>query len=132
MPTDLPQFPAHDVWRKHQTVTATDTFFAHPVFHRLADQPALGMPEDQPRARDLLYRKQVQLFAQHAMVARLDLFQPLEVRIQVLRVEKRRPIDPLQLLVMLVAQPVRARDRCNLVRLHPSRRTEYAARGKNP
>jgi hypothetical protein len=39
------------------------------------------MPEDEPRTGDLLDRKQIKLFAQHAMIARLDLFQPLEVRV---------------------------------------------------
>ena len=91
MPADLPQLAPHDVRRKHHIVTAPDTFFAHPVFHRLANQPALGMPEDQPRARDLLDREQVELLAQHAMVARLDLFQPLEVRVQILREKNAVP-----------------------------------------
>ena len=68
---------------KHHIVTATDTFFAHPVFHRLADQAALGMPEDEARTGDLLDGKQIELLAEDAMVASLDLFKALEVRLQI-------------------------------------------------
>src|SRR6266851_75861 len=119
VPRDLPKIPPHDVRRINHLVTATDTFFAHPIFHGLTDQPALRMPEDQPRARDLLNRKQVELLAQHTMVARLDLLQPLEVSIQILRIEERRPIDSLQLLVLLIAQPVSPGNAHHLERLHP-------------
>ncbi len=90
------------------------------------------MPEDQTRARHLLDRKQIELLAQHAMVPRLDLFQPLEVRLQILVIEERRPVDPLQLLILLIAQPVRARNRRNLVTPSPAPSKEYAARGRNP
>ena len=81
MTADLPKLAAHDVWREDQVVAAADALVAHPVFHRLADQAALGMPEDQARAGDLLDAEQVKLFAQHTVVARLDLFQVLEVRV---------------------------------------------------
>src|SRR5277367_3206944 len=107
---------------KHHIVTATDTFFPHPVFHRLPDQPTLGMPEDQPRTSDLLDRKQIKLFSQRTMITSLDLLQPLEVRIQILRIKKRSPIDSLQLLVLLIPQPVSPGDRHHLERLYPSSR----------
>ncbi len=119
---DLPQLAAHDVRREDHIVAAADAFVAHPVFHRLADQAALGMPEDQARARDLLDGEQVELLAQHAMIARLDLFQPLEVRVEILRVEEGGAIDALQLLVLLIAQPVRAGDGRHLERLHAAGR----------
>src|SRR5882672_5496164 len=112
---------------KHHIVTATDTFFAHPVFHRLANQTALRMPEDQPRTGDLLNGKQVELLAKNAVIASLNLFQPLEVRIQILRVEERRPVNTLQLLVLLVAQPVSSGDRGHLERLDPPRRRHMRA-----
>src|SRR6185437_16994741 len=51
---DLPELAAHDVRRVDQFVTATYTFFAHPVFHDLADHGALGMPEDQAGAGNFL------------------------------------------------------------------------------
>ena len=69
---------------------------------------ALGMPEDQPRAGHLLDAEQIKLLAQHAMVALRRLFQPREVRVQILLREKRRPIDALQLRILLIAQPVSA------------------------
>ena len=96
--------------REDEVVPAPHALLAHPVFHGLADEAALGVPEDEPRARDLLNAEEVELTTQDAVVARLDLLQPLEVRVEVLRVEERRPVDALQLLVLLVAQPVGARD----------------------
>jgi hypothetical protein len=51
---DLPELAAHDVRGEDHIVTTADTFFAHPVFHGLAHEAALGMPEDEARARDFL------------------------------------------------------------------------------
>ena len=107
---DLPELPAHDMRGKHHIVTTTDTFFAHPVFHGLADQAALGMPEDEAGSGDLLDGKEVELLAEHAMVASLDLFEPGKVRLEVLFVEEGGAVDALELLVFLVAEPVGAGD----------------------
>src|SRR5258708_25236159 len=85
------------------------------------------MPEDQPRTGDLLDRKQVELLAEYAMVASLDLFQALEVSLQVFRVEERRPIDPLQLLVLLIPQPIGSGDRRHLERFDPAGRRHMRA-----
>src|SRR3954451_14664200 len=68
---NLPEIAPHVMWGKHHIVTATDTLFAHPVFHGLADQAALRMPEDQARAGDLLNGEEVELLAENAMIARL-------------------------------------------------------------
>ena len=80
---DLPELAAHDVRREDHVVAAPDALFAHPVFHRLADEAALGVPEDEARAGDLLDGEEVELLAEHAVVARLDLFEPLEVGVQI-------------------------------------------------
>src|SRR5713226_40326 len=88
------------------------------------------MPEDQPRTGHFLNRKQIELLAQHAMIASLDLFQALEVRVQILCVEERRAIDSLQLLVLLIAQPVGSSDRRHLKRLDPSCRRHVRAAAK--
>ena len=107
---DLPELAAHDVRGEDHIVTAADTFFAHPVFHGLADEAALGVPEDEAGAGDLLDAEEVELLAEHAMVARLDLFQMLEVSFEVLGVEEGGAVDALELLVLLVAEPVGAGD----------------------
>src|ERR1039457_5915799 len=44
---DLPKFATHDVGGEDQVVAAAKTLFAHPVFHDLADDAALGVPEDE-------------------------------------------------------------------------------------
>ena len=48
------------------------------------------------------------------MVAALGLFEPVQVVLQVLRTEERGAVDALQLLVVLVALPIRAGDRKQL------------------
>src|SRR3984957_2798137 len=80
------------------------------------------MPEDQPGARDLLNGKKIELLAQHAVVASLDLLQPLEVRVEVLRIKECCAIDALELLILLITQPIRASDRSHLERFHATRR----------
>ena len=95
MAGDLPELAAHDVRREDHMVAAAETLLAHPVFHRLADEPALGVPEDEASAGDLLNAEEVKLLAEDAMVAGLDLFQVLEVGVEVFRVEERGAIDAL-------------------------------------
>ncbi len=46
-----------------------------------------------------------------AVIAGLDLFELLEVRVEILRVEEGCPVDALQLLIVLVTEPVGTRDR---------------------
>ena len=81
---DLPELAAHDVRREDHLVAAADALVAHPVLHRLADEAALGVPEDEARAGDLLDGEEVELLAEDAVVARLDLLEMLEVRVEVL------------------------------------------------
>ena len=97
--------------REDQLIAAAQALVAHPVFHHLADDGALGMPEDEARAGQLLNAEQVELLAQHAMVAPGRFFQPGEVCVQILLREKRRAVDALQLRILLVAEPVGAGQR---------------------
>ena len=76
-------------------------------------------------------RKQVELLAQHAVVALLGLFDVLQVIVKVFLREERGPIDPLQLRILLVSQPVRARDVQQLEGFDLARSKEYAARGRS-
>ncbi len=86
------------------------------------------MPENQSRPRQFLNGKQIELLAQHAMVALLGLFLLVEEIVQVLFREKRRPVNALQLRVLLVAQPVGARNVQQLECLDlPGRRNVRAA-----
>ena len=91
MAADLPELAAHDVRREDHIVAAPDALLAHPVLHGLADQAALGVPEDETSSRDLLNAEQVELLAQDAVVSCLDLFEPLEVRVEIFGVENAVP-----------------------------------------
>ena len=81
------------------------------------------MPEDQARPGQLLDGEQIELLAQHAMVALLGLFELVEVVVEVLLGEERGAVDALQLRVLLVAEPIGAGDVEQLERLDaPGRR----------
>ena len=107
---------------KHQRIAALEALLAHPVFHDLADDAALGVPEDQPRAGQLLNAEQVKLLAQQAMIAARRLFKPRKVRVEIFFREKCRAVNALQLRILLVAEPVRAGQRKHFERLHAARR----------
>jgi hypothetical protein len=64
------------------------------------------LPEDEPGAGQLLNAEQVQLLAQHAMVALGRFLQPREVRVQILLRKEGCAVNALQLRIFLVAQPV--------------------------
>src|SRR5260370_37865273 len=64
------------------------------------------MPEDQPRPSQILNAEQIELLPQHPMITFLSLLQRGEILVQLLLVEKRRAIDALELLVLLIAEPV--------------------------
>src|SRR5260370_38020992 len=81
-----------------------------PVVKLLADDAALGMEEDEPRAGEFLDAEEVQLLAELAVVALLGLFHLLEVGVELLGREESGAIDALKLLVMLIALPVVAGD----------------------
>ena len=117
MAAGLPQVDAGDMRGVDQRVAALQVLVAHPVFHLLAHDAALGMPEDQPRPGQFLDGEQVELLAQHAMVALLGFLDLVQVLVQVLPGEERGAVDALQLRVVLVAQPVRAGDVEQLERL---------------
>ena len=61
------------------------------------------------------------------MVARAGLLEPLQVRVEVLLAEERRPVDPRQLRVLLVAAPVGAGERGELERLDRRRGLQVRA-----
>src|SRR2546429_1627883 len=106
MPRSKKQLPPRHMRRIDQRVAALHVLLAHPVFHLFADDATLGMPENQTRSGQFLNRKQIELLPQHAMVALLRLFDLLEMSVEIFLREERSPVDALQLLILLVAQPV--------------------------
>src|SRR5579884_360199 len=111
-----PQLALEDERRLHLVVAAPRVLPPPQVLEHVPDHHPLRVPEGRPR-RDVVEVEQVELHAEPAMVARPRLFEPLEVRVEVgLRVE-RRPVDAGELLVVLVAAPVRAGEAGQLERL---------------
>ena len=106
----LPEVGAGDVRSEDQRVAAAEVLVAHPVFHLLADEAALGMPEDEAGAGELLNGEQVELLAEQAMVALLGLFELVEVVVELLLGVERGAVDALELRVLFVAQPVGSGD----------------------
>ena len=108
MAADLPEFAAHDVRRVDKLVAAAEALVAHPVFHDLADDGALGVPEDEACAGELLNAEEVELLAQDAMVAARGFFKAGEVGVQIFLGEEGGAVDALELRILLVAEPVSA------------------------
>src|SRR5207245_9024501 len=86
------------------------------VLEDLPDDRAVRVPEDQTRARGLLHAEQVEGGPQLAMIAALRLFEESQVVLELLLRRERGAVDPLQLLVLLRALPVRPRQRQELER----------------
>ena len=82
---------AHHVRRVDQRIAALQILIAHPIFDQLADDPALGVEENQPRTGQLLDAEQIELLAQLAMVALLGFFELGEVLVELLLVKNAVP-----------------------------------------
>ena len=105
-----------DQRRLHLGVAAARVLPPPQVLELVPDHHSLRVPERRP-GRLLGEVEEVELAAEPAVVARLRLLEPLEIRVEVgLRVEGGA-VDPGQLGVLLVAAPVGARERGQLDRL---------------
>ena len=100
MAGDLPEFAAHDVRRVDEQIAAAKALVAHPVFHRLADDGALGVPEDEAGAGELLNAEQVELLAEDAMVAARGFFEAGEVGVEIFLREEGSAVDALELRIL--------------------------------
>ena len=70
---------------------------------------------------------QAEILAELAVVALLGLFQPRQVRVELLLREEGRPVHPLHGLILRVALPVGVRRRQQLERLQPADRRHVRA-----
>jgi hypothetical protein len=91
-----------------QQIAAAEALVAHPVFHDFADHGALGMPEDEAGAGELLNAEEVELLAEQAVVALGCFFEAREVGVEVLLREEGGAVDALELGILFVAEPVGA------------------------
>ena len=97
-----------DVGRDDGLVAGLHLGLAQELLEALAQGRAFGQPQGQPRSYFLGESKQLQLFAQLAVVAALGFFQAFEVLGEVLGLGEGDAVDARELLVLLVAAPVRA------------------------
>ena len=100
----------HDVRRHDGLIAALAQSVANELLDDAAHDRALGMPEDQPAAGELVDVIQVELRTELAMVALRRLVEKLMIVVELLLRRKRGAVDALQLRVLRVAAPVRARD----------------------
>src|SRR5258706_5637848 len=115
----LPKLLVDDERRADRLVAAARLELAHRAFERPPDQLALRVPEGRAR-RDVVEAEQVELDAQPAMVALLRLRPAPEIRIELVLGRPDRAVDPLEGRPLLVAAPVRTRDREQLERPDPA------------
>src|SRR5215472_92849 len=106
----LPEVAAHNVRSVDEVVAALEEFVAEPVFDNFANQAALGMPENESRARFLLDAEEIQLDAELAMIATLGLLEAMQIFVQLFLREESNRIDALELRIAFLPLPIRARN----------------------
>src|SRR5688572_25164412 len=89
---------------------------APPGLQLLAHRREVRKPEHQTRAELFVDAEELELLAEHAVVAPFDLLKSLQVFVECLLIRPYRSVDALKLWVALFAAPVRAGDREQLER----------------
>ena len=111
-----PERAVQDHRRLYLDVAALCVLLAPEGLERVEDDHALRMEEGEAGAFGMDAEK-VQLLAELAVVARLRLFEALEVSLELVLAAEGGAVDARQHLVVLVAVPVRAREREKLEEL---------------
>src|SRR5882757_9971847 len=78
MARSFPEVEPHDVRRVNKIVATLDQLIAQPGLNDVADEAALGMPEDQPGASFLLNAEQIEFRPELTMIAALGFFETME------------------------------------------------------
>ena len=118
VPGSFPELEQHDVRRVDEIVAALDEFVAQPGFNDVADEAALGMPENQAGAGFFLNAEEIELRAEFAVIAALGFFQAMQVFVEFFLREEGGGVDALQLRVAFLAFPVGAGDAHQFERLN--------------
>ncbi len=110
MTTLLPEPGATDVGGVDHLIAVRIVLGSPEVLDLLSDTGSLGVPVDQTGASLLVEAEEVELLAQAAMVALLDVGESLQVEAQLLAILPGGPIDAGEHRVALFAAPVRPGD----------------------
>src|SRR5436309_12743463 len=105
-----------DVRRVDERVAALVVDLPPPRLELLAHDREVRQPQHQTGSELFVDPEQLELSAEHAVVAPLDLLESPQVVVELLLIGPHRPVDALQLRVARVATPVRAGDREQLER----------------
>src|SRR5437867_59600 len=108
--------PGAEDMRVVQRVAALVVDLPPPRLELLAHDREVRQPQHQTGAELFVDPEQLELSAEHAVVAPLDLLKSLQIVVELFLIGPHRPVDALQLRVALVATPVRAGDREQLER----------------
>jgi len=111
VPALPPEAALRDVRGVDETVAARQELVAEIVFHQLAHEPALGVPEDQTLAVLLVDREQVELAPETAVVAPVGLLSLTEPRGELRPRGEGGAVDALHLRASGVPFPVGAGQR---------------------
>ncbi len=123
----LEQCALGDVGRGDEVVARLDVALPRVVLHEAPDGAALGVEHGEARADLLREAVEVELGPELAVVAPLRLLELVQVVGEGLLGLPGRPVDPLQLLALLVATPVGARDPHQLEVAQPAGRGHMRA-----
>mmetsp|Transcript_35216 Transcript_35216/g.59366 ORF Transcript_35216/g.59366 Transcript_35216/m.59366 type:complete len:281 (+) Transcript_35216:1048-1890(+) len=114
MPGSLPQVQLRDVRAVDQLVPVVEMGILPVGLDLMASHRSLWVPQHQPPPRALLDGEEVEVGPDLAVVAPRRLRLHKVVRLQLLLRLPRRAVDALQLVLVLVATPVCARNRLQL------------------
>ena len=106
VPGDLPQ-PLVVQQRRSDLLKIVALPLADEIVERVEQHRAALGPEDRA-GRELVHHEQVELLAEHAMVALLGFLDAREVRVEILLLEEGGAVNALQHLPLRVAAPIRA------------------------
>ena len=104
------QLQPADVRRVHRLIAALEQFVLDEGLQQAAHDRPLRHPQDQAAADRLADGEQLELLAEHAVVALLRLFDLVQVGVEVLLAEEGGAVEALELLAAGVVLPVGAGD----------------------
>src|SRR5579871_1505509 len=94
--------------RVHRLIAALEQFFLDERFQKPPDGCSFRHPQDQSAAGHGTDGEEPQLLAEYPVITLAGFLQLMKIRVEVFLVEKRSPVEPLELLAAGVVLPVSA------------------------